>query len=125
MLRRWAVLVLFLTVGFTAGLVITGRMQSAERADAAQPAPGSPAPALAAYAETQPAAAATGTQGGSLPDFTQIAARTSSAVVNISSTQVVRQRSPFYNDPFFRQFFGDERVQERRGVSAGSGVIIS
>lgn len=125
MLRRWAVLILFLTLGFTAGLVITGRMQSAERADAAAPARGTPAPAPAAYADGQPGAANAAVQSGSLPDFTQIAARTSSAVVNISSTQVVRQRSPFFNDPFFRQFFGDDRITERRGVSAGSGVIIS
>jgi Do/DeqQ family serine protease len=123
MLRRWAVLILFLTLGFTAGLVITGRMQSAERADAQPTAKGTPAPP--AYTDAQSTGAAA-TQGGSLPDFTQIAARTSGAVVNISSTQVIQQRrSPFFNDPFFRQFFGDDGLTERRGVSAGSGVIIS
>jgi Do/DeqQ family serine protease len=124
MLRRWAVLILFLTLGFTAGLVITGRMQSAEHADAAAPA-GVTAPP-AANAEAQSAAGSGASQSGSLPDFTQIAARTSGAVVNISSTQVIQQRrSPFFNDPFFRQFFGDDGMTERRGVSAGSGVIIS
>jgi Do/DeqQ family serine protease len=124
MLRRWAVLILFLTLGFTAGLVITGRMQSAEFAAAAPSADTKAAPA--APVEAQSSGAGGGSQTGSLPDFTQIAARTSGAVVNISSTQVIRQqRSPFFNDPFFRQFFGDDQMTERRGVSAGSGVIIS
>ena len=124
MLRRWAVLILFLTLGFTAGLVITGRMQSADHADAAPATSGATAPA--APVEAQAAAGGGATQSGSLPDFTQIAARTSGAVVNISSTQVIQQRrSPFFNDPFFRQFFGDDGMTERRGVSAGSGVIIS
>jgi len=122
MLKRWIVLVLSLTLGFVAGLVITGRMSSAEKADAAPDGTAAAAPAVAAAAQTAGVAAA---QLGGLPDFTQIAARTVSAVVNISSTQVVRQRSPFANDPFFRQFFGDDLFAERRGVSAGSGVIIS
>jgi serine protease Do len=54
------------------------------------------------------------------------------AVVNISSTKTVRERSrdlmPFFNDPFFERFFGDQfRHQiprERREQSLGSGVIV-
>ncbi|MEQ9145127.1 MAG: DegQ family serine endoprotease [Parvibaculaceae bacterium] len=52
------------------------------------------------------------------------------AVVNVYSKRVVQERpaSPLFNDPFFRQFFGDrfsfgmphERVQQ----SLGSGVIV-
>jgi Do/DeqQ family serine protease len=39
---------------------------------------------------------------------------------------IKQRRSPFGDDPFFRQFFGDDNMfAERRGVSAGSGVIIS
>jgi len=50
------------------------------------------------------------------------------AVVNISSSRVVRQEpSPFPDNPFFRRFFGDQfRVpRERREQSLGSGVIVS
>jgi serine protease Do len=56
------------------------------------------------------------------------------AVVNISSTKVVKQqyRMPgFFNDPFFRQFFGDQAAppspgpQMEREYSLGSGVIVN
>jgi serine protease Do len=50
------------------------------------------------------------------------------AVVNISSSRTVKQdASPFMNDPFFRQFFGDQFnvPRERREQSLGSGVIVS
>jgi serine protease Do len=47
------------------------------------------------------------------------------SVVNISSTKtVVIEQSPFFSDPFFREFFGNvphERVQR----ALGSGVIIT
>jgi serine protease Do len=53
------------------------------------------------------------------------------AVVNISSSRVVHSRntpmSPFLNDPFFRQFFGNQfqAPREQREQSLGSGVIVS
>ncbi len=53
------------------------------------------------------------------------------AVVNISSSRVVRTQNspmaPFLNDPFFRQFFGNQFnvPRERREKSLGSGVIVS
>lgn len=53
------------------------------------------------------------------------------AVVNISSSRVVRTgnspAAPFQNDPFFRQFFGNQFnvPRERRERSLGSGVIVS
>ncbi|MGE3191328.1 MAG: trypsin-like peptidase domain-containing protein, partial [Vicinamibacterales bacterium] len=64
------------------------------------------------------------------PDFTSVAARTVGAVVNISSVQVVRQRtSPLFSDPFFQQFFGDMDgaygLRDRYASSLGSGVVIS
>jgi Do/DeqQ family serine protease len=49
------------------------------------------------------------------------------AVVNIyTSKEIKTQRNPFFNDPAFRQFFGDrfdEQPQRTRGL--GSGVIVS
>src|ERR1700740_3143102 len=57
------------------------------------------------------------------------------AVVNISSTKMVKQQNNFprflFNDPFFRQFFGDQfnqqpaRPQAEREYSLGSRVIVN
>jgi serine protease Do len=56
------------------------------------------------------------------------------AVVNISSTKIVKQQRNipgFFNDPFFRQFFGDQfpppspGPQTEREYSLGSGVIVN
>jgi Do/DeqQ family serine protease len=52
------------------------------------------------------------------------------AVVNVYSKRVVQERpqSPLFNDPFFKQFFGDRfsfgMPQERVQQSLGSGVIV-
>ncbi len=55
------------------------------------------------------------------------------AIVNISTTRTIRISGgwdPFFDDPFFRRFFGDKfghqgRPQERKSVGLGSGVIVS
>jgi serine protease Do len=54
------------------------------------------------------------------------------AVVNIHTSKIVKQRPggdmPFFNDPFFRQFFGDNpqaQPQPQREESLGSGVIVT
>ncbi|HZP34510.1 MAG TPA: DegQ family serine endoprotease [Candidatus Acidoferrales bacterium] len=56
------------------------------------------------------------------------------AVVNISSTKVVKRQNQlpdFFSDPFFRQFFGDQsgpqnrQPQSEREYSLGSGVIVN
>lgn len=57
------------------------------------------------------------------------------AVVNISSTKVVKQQNEipgfFFNDPFFQQFFGNQfgnqptQPQTEREYSLGSGVIVN
>jgi serine protease Do len=53
------------------------------------------------------------------------------AVVNISSSKVVKthnQLSPFMQDPFFRQFFGDQfgnQPQTQKEQSLGSGVVVN
>lgn len=56
------------------------------------------------------------------------------AVVNISSTKVVKQNNApgfFFNDPLFREFFGDQfdqrhaTPQAEREDSLGSGVIVN
>ena len=65
--------------------------------------------------------------------FAPIVKEVGPAVVNVyASRKVMQQRrvSPFFDDPFFRRFFGDPggnlgRPQERVQSSLGSGVIIS
>lgn len=56
------------------------------------------------------------------------------AIVNISATRTEKitetPLDPFFNDPFFRRFFGDrfrhpEMPRERKSFSLGSGVIVS
>jgi Do/DeqQ family serine protease len=122
MFRRLALVILVLLCGFAAGLVVTGRMRVAEESTAAPP----PVPGPAAAAPAAPPAAPQRAAAGA-PDFADVAERTVGAVVNISAVQVVRSpMSPFMNDPFFRQFFGDDDMySERRGQSAGSGVIVT
>jgi Do/DeqQ family serine protease len=51
------------------------------------------------------------------------------AVVNIYTKKVIKDRaSPFFDDPFFQQFFGDQfnlgKPRERIQNSLGSGVIV-
>ena len=49
------------------------------------------------------------------------------AVVNIFTTQKVKQNHPLLNDPAFREFFGNQVPEENKGQgenSLGSGVIV-
>jgi Do/DeqQ family serine protease len=108
MARRFIVVTLFTTIGFFAGLVLTGRMRTADES-LAQPA--------AARSEAAPQGRPT---PGSLPDLTGIAERAVNAVTSISSTQIVRSRP----DPFW-QFFYPDQMLEQRMQSLGSGVIVS
>ena len=119
-MRRAVLFVLFMSIAFFAGLVVTGRMRTAGETSAAT-AGQAPPP------RTSPAVAIS----GGLPDLTSVAQRTISSVTNISSTQIVRTpNSPLANDPFFRFFFNDQQddafgYREQRAQSLGSGVIVS
>jgi Do/DeqQ family serine protease len=115
--KRLAFALVLLLSGLAAGMVMTGKMRTAE--EAAAQAPPTPAPVI-----TGPGAAIGVT---TLPDFSRIAERTVPAVANISSTQIIRrQNTPYDSDPVFQFFFGGDR-QGRQGASTslGSGVIIS
>jgi serine protease Do len=125
MFRRVVVLFFFVTLGLAAGLVLTGRMRSAEETVAAT-LPQAGAPAAVPHA-AQPVAPSV---PSARPDLTVVAQRAIGSVTNISSTQVVRTpNSPFANDPFFRFFFDDRNdafgYRESRAQSLGSGVIVS
>ncbi|ESR26540.1 Do family serine endopeptidase [Lutibaculum baratangense] len=60
--------------------------------------------------------------------YAPVVRRVVPAVVNIYANRVVqgRQASPFFDDPFFRRFFGDipGRSPDRVQQSLGSGVIV-
>jgi len=68
-----------------------------------------------------------------LNTYAPIVKKAAPSVVNIYSTKKVRidnQLMPFFEDPFFRRFFGipegmDRVPRERREQSLGSGVIVS
>jgi len=63
--------------------------------------------------------------------FKPIVKKVTPSVVNIYSAKTVRQTpafAPFFDDPFFRQFFGvpfENIPSERRERSLGSGVIVT
>ncbi len=66
--------------------------------------------------------------------FAPVVKKVSPAVVNVYASRTVQERSrvsPFFNDPFFRRFFGDQadqfapRSRSRVQSSLGSGVIVS
>jgi serine protease Do len=66
--------------------------------------------------------------------FAPVVAQVLPSVVNIASTKIIRTPatgSPFFSDPFFKQFFGDQLSpqyhipREQREKSLGSGVIVS
>ncbi|HIJ59518.1 MAG TPA: DegQ family serine endoprotease [Nitrospirae bacterium] len=64
--------------------------------------------------------------------LSEVAMAVKPAVVNISSQRTIKSQGnmgQFFNDPFFRRFFGDEfrffdRPRERRQQGLGSGVIV-
>ncbi len=73
---------------------------------------------------------------GAAPNFVEVSKAVTPAVVNISTTRVVKGEesggpgNPFFEDPFFRRFFGDEfyrqfeTPRQRKEQSLGSGVIV-
>jgi Do/DeqQ family serine protease len=123
MARRFSLLIIFLTIGFLGGLVLTGRMRSAGEAGAARQA----GPQEGAAEASGGSAANVPLVQGAMPDLTAAAQRAIESVPNISSTQIVRARSPFADDPFYRFFFEDEAFgyRQRREQSLGSGVVVS
>ena len=121
MFRRLFLAAVFVACGVAAGLVLAGRLRSADEILAV------PQGARPTSSQTTPAAPA---MPGGLPDFTGVAARAVGAVTNIASETVVRTpNSPFENDPFFQYFFGNDPdlfgYRNRVQSSLGSGVIVS
>jgi len=76
-----------------------------------------------------------GAETGAITTFAPLVKRVMPAVVNISSSKVVKDQpgeggQGLFNDPFFRQFFGgrmpqQEQPRSQRATSLGSGVVVS
>lgn len=63
--------------------------------------------------------------GQPMPSLAPMLAKVTPAVVNISTKTRVRARDPYFDDPLFRQLFGNQGFQrERVEQSLGSGVVI-
>jgi serine protease Do len=73
------------------------------------------------------------TEPGPLVSFAPVVKRAMPAVVNISSSKMVKEQGApngMFDDPFFRQFFGGRMPQQQqprsqRATSLGSGVVVS
>lgn len=66
--------------------------------------------------------------------YASIVNKVAPSVVNIYSTKVIRVRPfqfPFFDDPFFRRFFGEDEIERyrqprtQRAQNLGSGVIVT
>ena len=69
-------------------------------------------------------------QGRFVTSYAPVVKKVSQSVVNIFTTTTVREVSeisPFFNDPFFQQFFGQIQPRERtrQEKNLGSGVVVS
>jgi serine protease Do len=123
-MRRVLLAFVFVLSGFVAGMVLTGRMRTVDES-IALPAAASSQPQASPAQPMRPPAVA-----GGLADLSGIAAKAVPSVMNISSLQVVRTRSPFATDPLFQYFFGGQQddvygSRNRVSQSLGSGVIVS
>jgi len=119
-MKRASIGIALLVSGFLAGLVLTGRLRSADE---------SVAQTVQRPGQTAAIAVPAPTPAG-LPDLTGVAAQAVKGVVNISSVQVIRRpNTPFTNDPFFEYFFGSRGdafgSRDQLARSLGSGVLIS
>ena len=121
MLKVGGVAGVFLLVGLVAGLLFSLRMDWVAPANSSTTM-STPAMPLAPADTVR-------------SNFVPVVKAVMPAVVNISTTRVIhgkdmQQMSPFFNDPFFRQFFGDQFSQghamprDQRENSLGSGVIV-
>ncbi len=116
-------------VGLLTGMILTVSIIGAIAMTARLDAVSLSAPITSATAATPPPAL------GPSTNFSAVVKAVTPAVVNISTSRVVKsteleELNPRFDDPLFRRFFGDEFFRrfgipkERRQSSLGSGVIV-
>ncbi len=126
--RRTAIIALIFAVIFGAALVTAIFLITGQTVFATRPLR---VPVYLAPPEHNAASAAAVANGPTPMGFAAVVKPVLPAVVNISTSRIVKTQSPispFFNDPFFRQFFGNQFGQvpkEQREEALGSGVIIS
>jgi serine protease Do len=122
-IRRWVA-----TVAIVAALAAGGILASGLKDWTGHPVFGAGRAPIPAAREAVPV-----NLGNFADGFSTVVKPALPAVVNIHSSKVVKASaqgsSPFFNDPFFRQFFGDQsgsmQPRSEREQSLGSGVIVS
>jgi Do/DeqQ family serine protease len=88
------------------------------------PQPPLPGPAASTPIASAPPAASVEARG--LPTLAPMLRKAMPAVVSITvQSRVPNQDNPLFKDPYYRRFFGNEPLPERRVQSAGSGVVIA
>ncbi len=115
-------------LGLTGTLIVGGLMGAlttawARSAPAARPGP------VFAVSQSKPLVDVSSLAEG----FRPVVQKAQPAVVNVSTTKIIKTEqfgpSPFFSNPFFRDFFGPgwefDIPRERRENSLGSGVIVS
>jgi serine protease Do len=112
--------VFFLVIGILIGIIITAELPLSRFGRATNPATEGRPLKVDVPLSDQP--------------FVEVSKLVTPAVVNISTTRLVKGEEgsplgPFFEDPFFRRFFGDELPQRRaprqhKEQSLGSGVIV-
>jgi serine protease Do len=115
--KTYAIAALFTLVGLVLGLSISSGLDLHTKAYAEEPKISKEA--IDILSKTNEAMA-------------EVAAAVKPAVVNVSTTRTIKTpgiTNPFFNDPFFRQFFGNAfgnagGPREHKQASLGSGVII-
>ncbi len=110
---------LFITIGMIIGLGISFQMDSTNNGLSVEIQPRISQESIDVLSRTNQAMA-------------ELVASVTPSIVNISSTKTVKAHgfgSPFFDDPFFRRFFGDEfgrfeHPREYKQSGLGSGVIV-
>lgn len=129
--RQWALRTLLI-------LILSTMVQCSPSAEEPAPIPQASMPAAlqTGLSDPMPMAHPVGVPLPANETFIHVSKEAMASVVNISSTRKSERSSrpapfPFFDDPFFRRFFGEEferrfrRPQPRQEQGLGSGVIVS
>jgi len=110
---------LFITIGLIIGLGISFQLDSTKNGMSVETSPGISQESVDVLSRINQAMA-------------ELVSSVTPSIVNIASTKTVKSHgfgSPFFDDPFFRRFFGDEfgrfeHPREYKQSGLGSGVIV-
>ncbi len=116
-LLTWVWVVVLVAVGVVSGLIVSSRLGIMNLSRAQKEKAFKVSPALVQMSDA----------------LADVAAQVTPTVVNISTTKTVKEENPmypFFEDPFFRKFFGEPnepggKEYKYKERSLGSGVIVS